>query len=102
MFWKYLSKALKLLGALAFFGFFSTQLYLIHKWRVRRPRAPYPAQGRTVTLPWCLGAHGTPKERALLNSCSSRSDVSLLAVFLGVAVSYFKFGKFPTDSKGLR
>jgi|SRR5579859_2973280 len=95
MFWKFLSKALKLVGGVAYIGLFSVHLYLIFHWRAVRPYAPKPTLGWTVQLPWCLGAYGTLKEAQLLHSIFSWLTVPFMMVASGAAIDYYKFGVLP-------
>lgn len=100
MVWRLLSRTLKVTGTLAFLGILSTALYLIHTWRFTRPYAPDPGAGWTVTLPWCLGAYGTPAESAFLDACAWWSCGAALAVFLGVGIDYFRLGVSPQGRRG--
>ena len=93
--WKFLSKACKLIGALAFFGLFSTQIYLIEHWRDTRPDTPRPDLGWTVRLPWGLGAYGTAGEAYFLNACSFWCGVAFIVLSLSPLIDYYKFGIWP-------
>ena len=97
MFWRFLSKMLKVTGCVAFFSLSSVQLYLIYHWRATRPQVPNPALGWMVTLPWCLGAYGTVGERAFLNS--SWPFVAFLMICLSLGIDYYKFGVLPFQPK---
>jgi hypothetical protein len=95
--WKFLSKATKVVGGVTCFGIGAVDLYLIDHWRASRPYAPQPALGWTVPLPWCLGAFGTAKEAAFLQSSSDWwFPAGFMMVALGVAIDFYKFGISPT------
>ena len=98
--WRLLSRALKVIAGLVFAALAATELYLIHTWRFNRPYAPDPADGWTVTLPWCLGAYGTPRERDFLISCLWWAGAALALVVLGVGIDHFRPGESRMKPEG--
>jgi hypothetical protein len=94
-FWKFLSKALKIAGAVSYTSLFSMHLYLIFHWRAVRPHSPRPDRAWTVQLPWCLGAYGTAHEAHLLNAIFSWLIVPFMMIAAGGAIDYYKFDIWP-------
>jgi len=96
---RFLSRWLRTIGAVIFFGVFSVNLFLIYHWRAVRPHAPQAALGWTERLPWGLGAYGTVGEaRFLDNSFNFYLPAAFLLVAASALIDYFKFGVWPLKS----
>jgi hypothetical protein len=98
-FWRFLSKALKIVGAVCYTGLFCGYLFLIFHWRSVRPYSPRPDLGWTVRLPWCLGAYGTAHEAHLLNAIFDWLTVPFMMCAAGIAIDYYKFGILPFGNR---
>lgn len=93
---RFVSKCLRIIGAIAFFGLFSVDLFLIYRWRAVRPQAPQAALGWTERLPWGLGVYGTVGEARLLNdSFNFYLPAGFFLIVTSVLIDYYKFGVWP-------
>jgi 4-hydroxybenzoate polyprenyltransferase len=93
--WRFLSRVLKLIGALSFILSFMYSMVLISYYSTKRPHVPQPERGWTVGLIWTHPpSYGTAQEENRLQWLHWWLLPSFCLIALGEAVKIYKLGDY--------